>query len=150
MTRTNRSTSPRAIIKDRSEPRTGLDSSMRKGGAGAHNWGSINEELRFEKEALGDEAQELEEEEAGAGTSVSPAAREKAEKAARKRSPSVSEEEREQALNVRKNALKSGKEIDLGTIARTSRAVSSSPPKNVPIVTAAASTEVLPERAVSP
>jgi hypothetical protein len=55
MTRTERSLSPRAIIKDRSESKSGMDKALRKGGAGSHNWGNINEEYLLETEALDDE-----------------------------------------------------------------------------------------------
>ena len=58
MTRTERSLSPRAIIKDRSESKTGMDKTLRKGGAGGHNWGNINDEYYLEAEALDDERQE--------------------------------------------------------------------------------------------
>lgn len=71
MTRTERATSPRALMKDRSEARNGYDNSLRKGGAGAHNWGSLDDEGRFEREGLDDEAEDFEaankEGEAGAG-----------------------------------------------------------------------------------
>jgi hypothetical protein len=62
MTRTERSHSLRALIKDRSEARNGMDSSLPKGGAGAHNWGSLNSELRHETEAIADEEDEFEDE----------------------------------------------------------------------------------------
>ena len=55
MTRTERATSPRALRRDRSENKDGVDTSMRKGGAGAHNWGSLDEEARAEREGLADE-----------------------------------------------------------------------------------------------
>lgn len=55
MTRTARAAYPRAILKDRSESRSGLDSSIRKHGAGQHNWGSINDEHILEAEAMDDE-----------------------------------------------------------------------------------------------
>ena len=58
MTRTERSLSPRAIIKDRSESKSGMDKALRKGGAGGHNWGSVNEDYLLEAEALDDERQE--------------------------------------------------------------------------------------------
>ena len=58
MTRTERSLTPRAIIKDRSESKSGMDKALRKGGAGSHNWGNINEEYLLETEALDDERQE--------------------------------------------------------------------------------------------
>jgi hypothetical protein len=43
MTRTERSHSLRALLKDRSEARNGMDSSVPKGGAGGHNWGSLDQ-----------------------------------------------------------------------------------------------------------
>lgn len=60
MTRTARAAYPRAVIKDRSESRTGLDSSIRKAGAGHHNWGSLADEHRLEEEAMDDEEMEIE------------------------------------------------------------------------------------------
>ena len=59
MTRTARAAYPRAVIKDRSESRTGLDPSIRKSGAGHHNWGSLADELRLEEEAINDEEMEI-------------------------------------------------------------------------------------------
>lgn len=44
MTRTERATFPRALIRDRSESKSGLDKSLRKGGSGLYNWGSIHDE----------------------------------------------------------------------------------------------------------
>jgi len=61
MTRTARATYPRAVIKDRSESRSGLDASMRKSGAGHHNWGSIADEVYLESAAMEDEGLEVEE-----------------------------------------------------------------------------------------
>ena len=72
MTRTERAAFPRAILKDRyvldyfcahfdsffasrSESKSGLDKSLRKSGGGAHNWGSIKDELALEQSALDDE-----------------------------------------------------------------------------------------------
>ena len=60
MTRTERSHSLRALLKDRSEARNGMNNSLPKGGAGAHNWGSLNSEFRHETDAIADEAAELE------------------------------------------------------------------------------------------
>jgi Hyaluronan / mRNA binding family len=56
MTRTARAAYPRAVIKDRSESRTGLDPSIRKSGAGHHNWGSLADELHLEAAAIDDES----------------------------------------------------------------------------------------------
>lgn len=55
MTRTERAAHPRAVQKDRSESRSGLDTSMRKSGAGQHNWGSLADEQRLENDAIDDE-----------------------------------------------------------------------------------------------
>ena len=45
----------------RSESKSGYDKSLRKGGAGAHNWGSIRDELELERDALEDEDFDAEE-----------------------------------------------------------------------------------------
>lgn len=55
MTRTERATSLRAIIKDRSESKSGIDKRTPKGGAGTHNWGSLEDERDLEEAALYDE-----------------------------------------------------------------------------------------------
>lgn len=55
MTRTERATSPRAIIKDRSESKSGIDKHTPKNGAGPHNWGSLHDELELEAAAEYDE-----------------------------------------------------------------------------------------------
>ena len=55
MTRTERSQSLRALAKDRSVSRSGMDMSTPKNGAGAHNWGALNFEGYLEAEALDDE-----------------------------------------------------------------------------------------------
>lgn len=67
MTRTERAAYPRAINRDRSESRTGLDSSLRKRGAGGHNWGSLDDEQFLEASAMDDESLELEAEETNVG-----------------------------------------------------------------------------------
>lgn len=59
MTRTERSLSLRALAKDRSEARNGMDSSLPKGGAGAHNWGSLEAEYSHETAAILDEDAEF-------------------------------------------------------------------------------------------
>ena len=48
-------------MKDHSESRSGLDSSLRKGGAGGHNWGSLTDERQLETAGFEDENVELEE-----------------------------------------------------------------------------------------
>lgn len=59
MTRTARAAYPRALMRDRSESRTGLNPSIRKSGAGNHNWGSIADEHSLEEAAFGDDVEEL-------------------------------------------------------------------------------------------
>lgn len=58
MTRTARADYPRAVLRDRSKSRSGLDPSIRKDGAGQHNWGSIADERQLEIEAIQDEMHE--------------------------------------------------------------------------------------------
>ncbi|KAJ3931172.1 MAG: hypothetical protein NXY57DRAFT_1062019 [Lentinula lateritia] len=147
MTRTARAAFPRAIIKDRSQSRSGFSKEMKKGGAGSHNWGKLGEienENELEYDSEGDSAQmtrsslvyvqpnilcEL--------TSVDIRTTEGARVSLRsvichgwwfstKRSTSFpNESEIEAAKQLRKNALNDG--VDFATIARTSVAVSSSP-----------------------
>lgn len=62
MTRTERATSPRAIIKDRSESKTGIDKRTPKGGAGTHNWGSLMDERILEDAAAYDQERETDSE----------------------------------------------------------------------------------------
>ncbi|KAG6337005.1 hypothetical protein ID866_2065 [Astraeus odoratus] len=123
MTRTERASFPRALVRDRSQSKSGLDSSLRKGGGGYHNWGSIADEGYLEAAAWEDGARELAEE----SKSNDSGDKGKPPKPAIGRTSSLSEEDVEQAKQIRKNALKA-QDIDLSTIARTSSAVSSSPP----------------------
>lgn len=60
MTRTERATSLRAILKDRSESKTGIDKHMPKNGAGTHNWGSLMDERELEEAAVYDEERDRE------------------------------------------------------------------------------------------
>ncbi|KAI9459233.1 hypothetical protein BJY52DRAFT_1223224 [Lactarius psammicola] len=127
MTRTARSQSLRALAKDRSVSRSGMDMSVPKGGAGAHNWGSIDSEFDYEDAAITDEAADFEDQAQETGT-PKPAPK---KPAVVRRTSSVTDEDRENAIKVRKNALKSNGTIDLAAIARSSVAVSvsGSPPK---------------------
>ncbi|KAF9453379.1 hypothetical protein P691DRAFT_792830 [Macrolepiota fuliginosa MF-IS2] len=125
MTRTERAAYPRALNRDRSESRTGLDPNLRKRGAGNHNWGSLADEQRLEAGALDDENMELAEEVEGK-VGVEPAERSRSGSSAT--SNSLTEEERERARQLRKNAFKKGDQLDLAAIARSSAAVSGSPP----------------------
>ena len=60
MTRTERASFPRAIIKDRAESKSGMDKSTPKQGAGTHNWGSLIDERELEEAADLDEERDLE------------------------------------------------------------------------------------------
>lgn len=71
MTRTERSAFPRAVIKDRSESRSGLDKSIKKNGAGPHSWGSLADERNLEYGAEDDEENELREEAADNASATS-------------------------------------------------------------------------------
>lgn len=73
MTRTERSQSLRALAKDRSGSRNGMDTSTPKGGAGAHNWGSLDSEFRYEDDALLDEAADFEDQAKETGCEPFPA-----------------------------------------------------------------------------
>jgi hypothetical protein len=73
MTRTARAAYPRAVIRDRSESRSGLDTTIRKDGAGQHNWGSIADEGQLEFDAMQDELREAEMEEDENSNVVKPA-----------------------------------------------------------------------------
>ncbi|KZT38582.1 hypothetical protein SISSUDRAFT_725829 [Sistotremastrum suecicum HHB10207 ss-3] len=130
MTRTERSVYPRAIVKDRSESKTGLDKSIKKNGAGQHSWGSladeIDHEVQLEEEDLVSDGDGGETVSVSASSSVDE--KDSRPVPARKQSISITEEERESARKFRKGALNGT--IDLGAIARTSSALSSSPPKS--------------------
>ncbi|KAJ4479347.1 hypothetical protein J3R30DRAFT_3702598 [Lentinula aciculospora] len=117
MTRTARAAFPRAIIKDRSQSRSGFSKVMKKGGAGSHNWGKLGEIESDERELEYDSEGESAQLSSDALQDVPPP---------RKRSTSVpNEKEIEAAKQLRKNALSGG--VDLAAIARTSVAVSSPP-----------------------
>lgn len=109
MTRTQRAISPRAILKDRSESKSGYDKSLRKEGAGPHNWGSMREELSLEQDALADAQLEgFDEPLESTPANVNQAVRANVDGPP---SPTLSdEEERENARQVRTRALKDGSE----------------------------------------
>ncbi|CAE6448078.1 unnamed protein product [Rhizoctonia solani] len=112
MTRTERSAHPRAVLKDRSEARNGMDKSMKKGGA-AGGWGTLQDEI----EVGHDNYDENE-------------ARDESPEMPRRASITMTDEEKRGAKEFRTGAFKNG-EIDLAAIARTSSAVSTSPPAPV-------------------
>lgn len=116
MTRTERAAFPRALMRDRSESKSGLDKSLRKGGGGHHNWGSIADESYLEAAALEDGQQALATEEDRTDSRafivalIAPSfvsSRPSVDKnASERRSNSLTEEERHLARNFRKTALK--------------------------------------------
>ncbi|CAA7266300.1 unnamed protein product [Cyclocybe aegerita] len=130
MTRTARAAYPRAVIHDRHDSRSGLDTSLRKSGAGQHNWGSIANERELESAAFEDEIHDEEEvvEAATENISSSPTSSEGGKPEITRSTSSLSDDELEKARQFRKNAFKKTGEIDLTAIARTSAAVSTSPP----------------------
>ncbi|KAH8827151.1 hypothetical protein DL96DRAFT_1710297 [Flagelloscypha sp. PMI_526] len=116
MTRTARSSSLKALIKDRSESRNNRDQSLRKGGAGQHNWGAMRDEGQYNDDEFDEQP-----EEDSAGIDSKPETTRRA-----------SDEDIASAKQFRKHALnKDG--LDLASIARTSSAVSSSPEVPSPI-----------------
>jgi len=126
MTRTSRAAFPRAVNKDRSESRSGLDKSIRKSGAGYHNWGSLADEEYLEYAALDDEQRELEEERQSSPEEVLQGSPKPAKPESTTGLSSISDDELESAKEFRKKALKDHG-LDLSAIARTSSAVSTSP-----------------------
>ncbi|KZV92346.1 hypothetical protein EXIGLDRAFT_749733 [Exidia glandulosa HHB12029] len=116
MTRTERATHPRALVKDRSESKSGLDKRVQKNGAGAHGWGSLADEYdhEFAGQVLDDDS-DTEAATPAAGSKPIPV---------RRSSGEPTDEDRESAKQLRAK-----KDLDLGSIARTSAAVSQSPPK---------------------
>lgn len=127
MTRTARAAFPRALVKDRSESKSGHrdDKHVRKDGAGAHGWGSLADEKELEEAALNDELLDFYGDDSSKPSEVIEIGKNSALESSAS-SSSTSGEELESAKEFRKNALK-GKGIDLAAIARTSVAVSTSP-----------------------
>ncbi|KAJ7507014.1 hypothetical protein B0H11DRAFT_188681 [Mycena galericulata] len=142
MTRTSRSASLRSILKDRSESKTGLNNSLRKNGGGAHNWGNLENERDLEFAGIDDGQQELDEleddDDSQSGHSDEPTSYKKPTTPVLERS----EEEIATAKKFRTNAFK-GEGVDLAAIARTSAAVSGSPPKATVITSDASSVHSL-------
>ncbi|KIY42990.1 hypothetical protein FISHEDRAFT_78956 [Fistulina hepatica ATCC 64428] len=111
MTRTERSISPRAIMRDRSS-RTGFDKRVPKDGAGTHNWGALSDEREHEDAAYEDEEHETDKVNMATKSTSPP------------KTATITEEELAQAKKVRVAAAK-GQGIDLVAIARSSAAVAS-------------------------
>jgi len=132
MTRTERAMFPRAIIKDRSESKSGMDKSLRKSGAGPHNWGSLKDELDLERDALEDErieAEDLAEVPVEVDQSVAPSVTIPIDdNESIKSTGSPTEDEVEKAREIRAKGFKG--DIDLSAIARSSAGASTSPPKD--------------------
>ncbi|KAF8916698.1 hypothetical protein CPB85DRAFT_1289123 [Mucidula mucida] len=137
MTRTERAVFPKAMLKDRSESRSGLDKSLRKNGAGQHNWGRLADERELEFAALDDEAMDMQKEEtdvdADTASQTSDSTTDSNKPAVARSASYMSDQELETAKEFRKNVFKG--EVDLAAIARTSSAVSTSPPDHKTIVT---------------
>ena len=130
MTRTERSTFPRALQKDRHVARNGFSdpNHLQKNGGGAHGWGRLDSQLDDEMGAYDDEPSLERDEEIDEAVSASSSNDTAPDKPARKQSITLTEEERQNALKIRQQALKSDG-VDLGSIARSSHAVSTSPPQ---------------------
>ena len=96
----------------RSESKSGYDKSLRKGGAGPHNWGSVRDEYELEQEALEDndfDTEEFESPAAALGAAEQPAAEGTSEEQHQeKTSAAVSEDEVAKAREFRAKALKDG------------------------------------------
>ncbi|KAF8499478.1 hypothetical protein BU17DRAFT_102756 [Hysterangium stoloniferum] len=152
MTRTERNITKRAILRDRSESKSGLDKSDRKGGAGAHNWGALNDEKDLEllaKEDNEDEELSVDEEDTSVLAEAGPPDQSLShdgslnERRASASAVGLNDQEWQEARQFRAKALKDGS--DLGAIARTSAAVSTSPRRSSTVtITTDATTGVLP------
>jgi len=121
MTRTERATSPRAILKDRTESKSGHDKSLRKGGAGGHNWGSLKDELDHEREALEDIGDLEDADELVVDANVTPTIIDKTNDV-------MSEEDVHKAREFREEGLNGEGEVNLSNIARTSAGATSEHP----------------------
>jgi len=133
MTRTARSTYPRALRKDRSESKSGLDKSIKKNGAGAHSWGSILTDPATgpldEDEYTSDEAESQDQVSNMSFPTTGNVSNMEGDKKTRDRSASnVSVEDVLNAREFRKRVFSnSDAPVDLSLIARTSVAASNSP-----------------------
>ncbi|KIJ31399.1 hypothetical protein M422DRAFT_69174 [Sphaerobolus stellatus SS14] len=131
MTRTERSTSKDALVRDRSLSKNGKNKSDPKGGAGGHNWGSFADEQELEWQARLDNDEEGVEPDQATETKLRDAVLNKNKpqvdgSLTERTESALSEVEINEARKFRAQALKNG--ADLGSIARTSAAVSTSPP----------------------
>jgi hypothetical protein len=102
-------------MRDRSESKSGLDKSLRKGGSGHHNWGSILDENYLEEAAVNDEQQALAAEQdrrdscafiAALDCSLAHFLTSVDKHASKRRSNSLTEEEKQSARQFRRTALK--------------------------------------------
>lgn len=93
----------------RSESKSGYDKSLRKGGAGPHNWGAMRDEMELEREALEDaefDSGELENLPSGVNAAVRPAVDGPSENSSKASTSSISEDEIEKAREFRAKGLK--------------------------------------------
>jgi len=130
MTRTERATNPRALIRDRSNSKSGMDKSMRKSGGGAHNWGNTMDQIEGEMYDEGDEATLADLQKSASTSPANPSVLVDQPKDRRASvstaSTGMADDEKEKAIEYRSKALKDGT-LDLAAIARTSGALSTSP-----------------------
>ncbi|KAF5384361.1 hypothetical protein D9615_003150 [Tricholomella constricta] len=132
MTRTARASFPRAVIRDRSESKSGFDKSVRKNGAGAHSWGSLADDKLLDFAAMDEQEFEYEEEVDSSSNSSHSEPLEEKKPGLQRTNSVVTNDELETARNFRKNVLKTAN-LDLSAIARTSYAVAASPKNAVAI-----------------
>jgi len=156
MTRTARAVYPRAVTRDRSQSKSGLDAAMKKGGAGQHTWGSLDNEYDHERAGERDAALEDNEDDeardqvyfdtttgtivdalhrdAGADSDTSSVEGNNKSGGGRPRTSSmtsnpgaISDDDRARARRFRTGSFNGNRTIDLAAIARTSAGASTSP-----------------------
>ncbi|KAF9515910.1 hypothetical protein BS47DRAFT_1391232 [Hydnum rufescens UP504] len=137
MTRTARAIYPRALTRDRSESKSGLDKSLSKHGAGNHNWGSLQDETHQVEDAVeyysADEYADTASTVESSSTQGDDASKAQPQNNApqqqqkRRASISITDADRASARSFRTRSFKDRPDIDLTAIARTSFAVSTSP-----------------------
>jgi len=163
MTRTARAMYPRAITRDRSVAKSGLDAATKKGGSGNHSWGSLHQEYDYERAGAADakvDAFKDYDDQARDQVYLGPAMGviagnvdnvvdsenssvdgvDGTHSDGRVRSGStasnsgvITDDERARARKFRTGSFNSTRNVDLASIARTSVGVSGSPPAEVNI-----------------
>jgi len=158
MTRTARAMYPRAITRDRSVAKSGLDAATKKGGSGNHSWGSLHQEYDYERAGAADaKVDAFKDYEARDQVYLGPAmgviagnvdnvvdsensSVDGTHSDGRMRSGStasnsgvITDDERARARKFRTGSFNGTRNVDLASIARTSVGVSGSPPAEVNI-----------------